>query len=169
VCLGSIAGATFYSTDGLAAERVVLRYGILRESVPVADLTRFAETGDRSALEGYGISDNDSEQIRTALTQQVQIDPVWVDRGLNNPIGNVLLDEISQSIQTPTGDASRQALRSALVLSASDDSKISLLEVIQKYPTPEVQVDAKRLSKSYNQLAKFESQIRKVLGVISPF
>ncbi len=165
----SVVGLLLHGAGALAAERVVLKYGILRQSISVDDLTKFAETGDRAALEGYGISEGDSQQVRTALTQQVKIDPRWLDRGLNNPLGEALLDEIGQTIQAPADEASRQALRSALVLSASDDGKISLLEVIQKYPTREVYVDGKRLASAYNQIAKFEGQIRKVLGVLDWF
>ncbi|WP_421659005.1 alpha/beta hydrolase [Leptothermofonsia sp. ETS-13] len=165
----SAAGVLLQSTGTLAAERIVLKYGILRQSVSVNDLTNFAETGDRSALEGYGISEGESQRVRTALTQKVKMNPRWLDQGLNTPLGEALLDEIGQTIQAPADEASRQALRSALVLSASDDGKISLLEVIQKYPTREVYVDGKRLASAYNQIAKFEGQIRKVLGVIDWF
>jgi hypothetical protein len=165
-CLVATAGTVLYSTSSLAAEKVVLKYGIFRQSVPVADLTEFAETGDHSLLKGYRISESDAQQVRTALTQPVTIDARWLDRGLNNPLGSLLLDEVGQTIQAPAKGTSREALRSALVLSAADDGQLSLLEVIQKYPTREVYVDAKRLANTYNQIAQFEGQIRQVLGVI---
>lgn len=164
VCLTSVAGACLYSSDALAAERVVLKYGIFRQSVSVADLTAFAESDDPSLAERYRISEKDSQQVRTALTKQIPIDAQLLDRGLNNPLGDRLLDEIGQSIQAPSDEASRAAMRSALVLAASDDGKLSLLEVIQKYPTRDVYVDAKRLSRTYNRIAEFQGQIRKVLG-----
>lgn len=159
-------GTFFYSTSSLAAEKVVFKYGIFRRSVPVAVLAEFAETGDRSLIRGYGLSEQDAQQVRTALTQPVAIDPGWLDRGLNNPIGAALLDEVGQTIHAPARSASREALRSALVLSAADDGQITLLEVIQKYPTREVYVDGKRLASTYNQIAQFEGQVRKVLSVL---
>jgi hypothetical protein len=161
-CLAAILPAT----AGLAAERVVLKYGILRSSVPVADLTTFAQTGKLTpALEGYHISDKDAQEIRNSLTQEIDISPVLLDRGLNNPLGDAVLDKVSESIQTPAGVANREALRSALVLAASDDGKISLLETIQKYPTAEVLVDVQKLSNTYNQVSRLEEQIRKVMGL----
>ncbi len=164
--LASGIGALLYSTNALAAERIILKYGVLRETISVADLATFAHTGDRSSLEGYGISGEDAEKLRTTMTRQIAIDPLLLDRGLNNPIGDVLLDRLGEAIQTPAHTANRQALRAALILSASDDGKVSLLEAIQKYPTPDVEVDAKQLADAYNQINAFAGQIRKVLSVV---
>ncbi len=49
------AGVLLSDSIATAAERVVLKYGPLEQSVPVADLTTFAQTGQRTAsLQGYG-------------------------------------------------------------------------------------------------------------------
>jgi hypothetical protein len=170
VGLAASAGVLLSGANGLAAERVVLKYGILQQSVPVADLTTFARTGQlTSSLEGYGISDKESQNVRTSLTKQVKIDVRTLDRGLNNPLGEALLDELGTAIHTPTGAANRQALRSALIMSASDDGQVSLLEIIQKYPTQDVQVEGDRVLSAYNRLSKFDGQIRKILDIVNSF
>jgi hypothetical protein len=48
--------------------------------------------------------------------------------------------------------ASRQAIRSALILSASPDNRVSLIEVIQKYPTAEVELEGERILQAYRQI-----------------
>jgi hypothetical protein len=170
VGLTASAGVLLSGANGLAAERVVLKYGILQQSVPVADLTTFARTGQLTpSLEGYGLSGKESQNVRDSLTKQVKVDVRTLDRGLNNPLGEALLDELGAAIHTPTGDANRQALRAALVLSASDDGQVSLLEIIQKYPTQDVQVEGDRVLSAYNRLSKFEGQIRKVLDIVNFF
>ncbi len=80
-----------------------------------------------------------------------------------------MLDKLSEAIHTPRGGADRQALRSALVLSAADDGQVSLLEIIQKYPTQDVYVETDRVVSAYNQLSKFDKQIRKVLDIVNSF
>ncbi len=169
LCTSLATGTLAIGTSAQAAEKIVLKYGFLQQSVPVADLTTFAETGDRAVLESYGVSGDESQKIRNTLTQQIPIDVRTIDQGLNNPIGDAVLDKVGEAIQPPTGGASRQSLRAALVLSASDDGKVSLLEVIQKYPTSEVHVDVAKLAKAYSQVAAIEGQVRKVMGVIDIF
>jgi hypothetical protein len=68
-----------------------------------------------------------------------------LEQFLNSWIGKVILDEVSQIIQTGPGQPSKQALQSALILSVEKDSQFSLIEVFQNYPAPEVQIDIDRL------------------------
>ena len=162
-------GTVFYSTASLAAEKVVLKYGIFQESLSVAELSSFAATGDPSpTLAAYiKLANKKPEEIRDALTKQVKISPIVLDRVLNNAVGERLLDEVGKTVHTATDTANRQALRSALVLSASDDSKISLIEAIQKYPTQEVEVEGDRLVETATKLSDLENSLRKILGVFN--
>lgn len=82
----------------------------------------------------------DPKAIRQYLTKPVKVNPVFLDRVLNSQIGNIILDQISQVTYTPSRRADRQALRAALVLSASQDRQVSLIEIIKNYPTNEVEV-----------------------------
>lgn len=68
------------------------------------------------------------------------------------------------SIHTSSNQANRQALRSALVLSANGDNKVSLIEVIQNYPTSEVIVEGERLVRTYNQLSIIAEDLGRIFG-----
>ncbi|NJM48946.1 MAG: alpha/beta hydrolase [Alkalinema sp. RU_4_3] len=138
-----------------AAEQVIIKYKIFRESISVAELTTFVETGETSsALQSYlNRSGQKPEDVRRTLGKQVDVNVVTLDRALNNRVGNLVLDQISLAVHPPTNAASRQAIRSALVLSASQDNKISLIEVIQKYPTSEVELEGERISQAYRQIS----------------
>jgi hypothetical protein len=157
-----------WASAGIAAERVVLKYKILRASVSVAELATFAETGQQSpAIATYlRMSNQDPQNVQKTLNQEVKVSPVLLDRGLNNPIGDTVLDQIGQVVQTPSGGASRQAIRASLVLSASEDSRISLIEVIQNYPTQEVHVNGEKLVQAYRQLSRLERGLGGFLGDI---
>lgn len=87
-----------------------------------------------------------------------------LDRVLNSPIGNAILDQLSQVIHTPSQKANRQALRSALVLSANVDKQMTLVEIMQNYPTSAVEVDGERLESAYRQLARLQGNLRDLLG-----
>lgn len=154
------------STPAFAAERVVLNYGIFRESLSVEELSTFAQTGElsRSLRINFALARQDPKAIRQYLTEPVKVNVVFLDRVLNSRIGNIILDQISQVIYTPSRRADRQALRAALVLSASQDGQVSLIEIIENYPTNEVEVDGKRLESAYRQLRRLQTSVQDLLN-----
>ena len=155
-----------------AAEQVVLKYRIFRESIAVKELTSFAQTGELSTSlrVNLALAKQEPKTIRKYLTESVTVSPVLLDRILNSPIGNVILDQIGEAIHTPSRKADRQALRAALVLSASSDrngsgakNTISLIEVIQNYPTSEVEVEGEVLERAYRQLRQLGGNLQDLL------
>lgn len=139
----------------IAADQVVLKYNIFERSVSVEDLTTFAETGKLSRdLKAYmRASKQDPEKIRQTLTDKVDVNMTTLDRVLNSIVGDVALERLSQYIYTSSRKADKEAMRSALVLSAREDDSISILEIAQNYPTQEVHVDGNRLSETYTQIS----------------
>lgn len=163
--LMSSVSILLYSTSAVAAERVVLKYRIFSESIPVKELTTFAQTGELSSSLRIklALARQDPKAFRQYLTEPVSVNPIFLDRVLNSRIGDFLLDQVSQAVHTPSGQANRQALRAALVLSASGDSKITLLETIQNYPTAVVLVEGDRLESAYVQLRRLEGRLEDLL------
>lgn len=151
-----------------AAETVVMKYGPFSRSIAVKDLETLAETDQTPAeLESLlRTAKQDPDRVRRSLTSEATVDALVLDRALNNPLGEAALDRLGDAIHTPAGGANRQALRAALVLSASQDNRISLLEVIQNYPTPEVHVEVDRLADAYEQLSLVEDQVRRAADLI---
>jgi hypothetical protein len=140
-----------------AAQRVRINYRGFSRSVPVALLETLAGTGQASGvLRGLlNQAGQNPDQLRSLLTRPLAADPVVLDRSLNSRPGEWVLDYLGQSIHTGTGQANRQALRAALVLSASDDKQITLLEVLQNYPTEEVVLEGDNIQEVYTRLANF--------------
>lgn len=154
-------GTALYSTSVVAAEKVVLKYSIIRLTIPVSELETFAETGQMSpALDSLlGKAKKNPDQVRRALMQPIKVRQKFLDQALNSKPGEILLDQVGEVIHTPSGAADRQALRAALVLSASNDDQMTLLEVIKNYPTPEVDVEGDRLVEAYGKIAALGAQL----------
>ena len=167
----SVFGTSFPAD---AAQSVVFKYLVLQETLSVTELTTFAETGELShGLQFYlGSRENNTEKgaaelkLRDTLTQEVKVDGVLLYRALNNPAGELLLDKVSQIIHTPSNRANVPSLRSALVDSALEDNQITLLEVLQNYPTSEVVVEGDRLVEAVDEFNKISQTIEKLQGVI---
>ena len=159
----SAAIATFLpALSGQAAEKIVFRYGILRQSLSVAELSDFAETGEMSGkVERYLERINSNPQsVRQILTQPVPINHTLLDKALNNPAGNLMLDELGKMIQTPDDQENQEALRTALVKSTVKDNQFTLLEVVQNYPSDEIHLDVKRAIKTYQRLSKLQQPVQ---------
>ena len=163
--LGVGLGVLLHGTGAIAAERVVLKYGVLQRSVSVDELSTFAETGEASpTLESYfRMAHENPQEIRRTLNRDAEVNPRLLDQIANSPVGNIVLDQVSEAIHTPSRRADRQAMRSALVLSASDDRRISLIEVIRNYPTQELFVDGDRLIEASERIASLQNQVENVL------
>lgn len=140
--------SVFFITPADAAESVVLKYSFLQETVSVPELTTFAKTGELSpSLKAYlKLAGKEPDQLRRALTQEVPVNPTLLYRILTNPVGEAMLDRVSEVVHTPTNRANRESLRGALVSSALPDGKITLVETLENYPTPEVYVEGDRLA-----------------------
>lgn len=132
-----------------ADKRLVLAFGIFRPSITVGELTKFAETGElsRGWRFYFNVANVNREDIRNLLNQEVKVDAKSLDKSLNSLLGELALFEIGQVIQTPSGLANVQALRSTMILSSVKDNSFSLLELLQNYPLQQIQVNGIRLAR----------------------
>jgi hypothetical protein len=149
------AGIWLFGSLANASETAIIKYRFLRMPVSVPELAKFAQTGEVSASLGayLKMTRKAPQEAQKPLTQTVPVNSVLLYRVLNTPMGEVLLDEISQVIHTPDNLANRQSLRSALVTSALGDNKINIVEILQNYPTQEVHVEGERLAELYAKLS----------------
>jgi hypothetical protein len=158
----SFALSVIYApTQVNAASSVILKYGFLQESISVPELSTFAETGEMSSsLRAYlALANQNPEVVRKVFTDKISVNPILLSQILNSPLGEMLLDGVSQYIKTPSGRSSRESLRGALLTSALDDSNIRLIEVLENYPTSELHVEGDRLAEVYRRLQEVIEQI----------
>lgn len=150
-----------------AAEQVRLNYGPLSRRVDVADLRTLADTGKPpKELRAYlRLAKQEPAEVQRFLTKPLNVEARVLDQRLNSMLGDVVLNQLTQVVHTPTGQADRQALRSALVLSASEDQQVTLLEALENYPTPEVIVEGDRLLQTYEQVSRLVEQGQSAAGL----
>ncbi|MGL5871100.1 MAG: alpha/beta hydrolase [Xenococcaceae cyanobacterium] len=153
-----LAGVESFSTAGSvrAAESVVLQYGVLQGSISVEELSTFARSGKlSSSLKNYlELANRKPEDVQKLLTREIDVNGIFLYRSLNSIPGEIVLDRVGEIIRTPSGRASRESLRAALVSSALSDNKIALIEVIENYPTSEVHIEGGRLADAYNSIRR---------------
>jgi hypothetical protein len=131
------------------AENIIIAVGPIRPSFAIQDLDRFVETGivPSGWRFFFSVAGINAEEFRTALTTEVDIDVLFIDRRLNGLLGEYLLFQVGQVIHTPSEDANIQAIRSALIFSAVDDGRISLLEFLRNYPSTNIVIQGLNLAR----------------------
>jgi predicted dienelactone hydrolase len=141
----AIAFTQFFgaNTSVQAADTVVLRVGLLEESISLTELQKAAETGKLPAsLAPYTnrLSEQQRRFILGALRMRVPINVVTISRLLNTQIGTTVLNDISSAV-VRKDQAGVQALRAGLVLGSTAPQGLSVLNFIAAYPSQSLKID----------------------------
>lgn len=169
--LGTAAIVLASNQPSHAAERLHLTYGPLGRSLSIQELRDFAETGQASRqLRWYlNVANLETEQFRTILTKEVPLSLLFIDRVTHSLPGEFALFQVGQVVHTRSRQANIQALRSSLILSVSEDNRISLLEFLENYPTPGIYVDGVALARVANRVRGVVNDIEPVVVSIQEF
>lgn len=135
------------AAPAFGAERIYITYGPLEESVPVESLALFAKEGKiDSNLDGFAQYAKKSQlaEIRSALQAKAEISPVTIAQFLYTPQGEVLLERFGRVVQTKARQPGFYAIRAALILAAADPEGLTILNVLQKFPTYGIRIDIAR-------------------------
>jgi predicted dienelactone hydrolase len=151
------------------AEYLQVSYGALERSIPVASLATYARSGkiDRE-LAGYlrWLKPEQLANLRPLLQAQAHLSPLAVSQFLYSPQGEILLQRLGDIVQTsPTSPkrAGFYATRAALVLAAADRQQgLTLLNVLQKFPTRELRIDLVRGLQVVGEIEKLVNQTQRV-------
>jgi len=149
------AGSLGVANPSLAAEEVVLTYGPLAASFPLEDLQTLARSGQPSqSLAFYlGIAGVDPAMAQQTLNMAVPLSQTFLDDLLNAPTGDRLLTRLTDVVHTPSREGSVPALRSAIVQAAGADQQITLLELMEHYPTQQMYINAANLMTLMNEIS----------------
>jgi hypothetical protein len=157
IFLGASASILSSSTRALGAEKIVLTFGPIRQAINISDLEDFAKNGTTTPTlqQIIQVSKMDAGTLRGLVGLEIGLKPANLARIVYSTPGEKITDEIGQAIRTQRRTESGKALRAALILAASDDGKVSMLEILKKYPLPEV----------YVEVASIATAVAKVQGL----
>ncbi|MEM6449405.1 MAG: alpha/beta fold hydrolase [Cyanobacteria bacterium P01_D01_bin.105] len=135
-----------------AAERIIFSLGAtIERGISVKSLEVYAKDGIVTAELAPYIkfierrNPGALEQFRTLLTRRADIDVVAVDQFGNTPQGDFLLMRAGEVFQTGARLSGKKGLRGAAITAAADEANgLTLLNVVQQFPTPVLRVDIQR-------------------------
>ncbi len=147
------AGATLaLSNRANATEVITLQYKDRSALVTINDLSRFARTGviPPSIQNLFDTTDKVPSDISTILNQELKISRQFIDSFIDSAIGDFVLGGLDDVINNASSRRDLTNVRSTLVAAYEDDNRVSLIELIERYPQREVQVNITSLEKTYN-------------------
>jgi len=158
------------AAPALGADRIYVTYGPLEVSVPIESLALFAKEGKiDSNLDGLAQYANKAQlaEIRSGLQAKAEISPVTIAQFLYTPQGEVLLERLGLVVQTKARQPGFYAIRAALILAAADPEGLTILNVLQKFPTYGIRIDVARGLDIANKLTSLINRSnRTIAGVI---
>ncbi|NCJ05792.1 alpha/beta hydrolase [Synechococcales cyanobacterium C] len=130
----------------LAAEEVIIAVGSTEvATLPVTELATYAETGTAEGqLQSLLslLSTDQAQEFRNSLSCEVTVNPEPFGEFLESRLGTLLLTELSQVLKSSDDSVSSlEALRTAMTTSAEADGRVSILSVVQSYPTDQIILD----------------------------
>ncbi len=131
------------SSPSSAAEQIIVRYGLFEQSLPVADLRKYAEKQQASsALKSFlhYINPKQQKMLQEALQIKMSLDIAALDKLLDTRLSRQLLFAASKGLAR-RDKAGVPALRSAVILGAKSKEGLGIISFLEAYPSNNLVVD----------------------------
>ncbi len=153
------------ASGGLAADRIVVKVGPLRQSIEITDLESFAQTGEvPKSLRLY--ERFLSPQVQLSLQQTLDLDPRMGDRiiadVMDSPNGELLLDTLSRVAPNVT----LPQLQAAIRLAAMQGDGLSVLGILRAVPQDTLEVDLSAAIALASQINLSNLESRSLSGLL---
>lgn len=155
--------------EAQAADEIVLIYNTQTFTIESSEIRRFAETGE--VPDDLQVFFDDVDQVpgvvRSLLIDDIRI-PRVVEEFLDSPTGEFVLIQLDQVISNPQQSGDLASIRSAVSV-AGRDREISVIELLNAYPTEQVSVDISNLDEVYTQVSAFVERIEPAIATAVEF
>ena len=155
-CFITCALPVLTANRAVSAQRLKLSFGIVERSISVDSLETYAKTGqinDELAAYFKYVPKENRGQLREALLAPIPLKAVQVSQFLYSPIGETLLESLSQVVQSEfrnRGQTIREkyrrssgfyGTRAALILAADKPENFNLINILRKFPSKSISID----------------------------
>lgn len=133
----------FFSAPSLAAQEMAVRYIIFEQSLPIADLHTYAETGKASsALQSFlnYLSKSEQKALYQFLQVKIPLNLAAVDKLLDTEIGKKVLTEAAK-VTLRRDRAGIPALRAAAINGAQAPGGLGVVSFLEAYPSKRITID----------------------------
>ncbi len=127
----------------LAAERITIRLGPFQQSLAIADLEKFAQTG-KLPDNLQALSPVLTSQVRELLTKRLQIDPTMADKFWDELQKTAAGRKFISSLSAAIPGSTKETLQATVYLALRQVNGLSVVSLLRSYPEENVTLDASR-------------------------
>jgi predicted dienelactone hydrolase len=148
----------FRALPARSAERLSFFYGPLGQfSLDLDDLEYFVETGqitDEFAFYANRATPEQLANLRNLLGRRFEIDPFAVYLFTRSPIGQTLVQRLSQVLQVePNSDGNLYALRAAINQAVQSQDGLTALNILRQFPFETVYLDIDQIFRVTDEIS----------------
>ena len=154
---GMSLGMVAISLPALGAENIRFNYGVLGFSLSIDSLELYAKEGEINSELNFYTKRLDAKrvkQLRRVLSREINIDPILLYRLTRSPMAIEIVKSLGEVATTHRGHNGFHALRGSIVNVAieNQDRGITLIDVMRRFPTQDIQVDLRKFLKVRDEL-----------------
>lgn len=159
------------SNSAKATEFIELQYQDRYAAVTINDLTRFARGGvvPQSIQNLFDSTDKVPSDISNLLGKELKISEQFVNSFIDSSIGDFVLGGLDEVINNSSSRKDLTNVRSTLVAAYEDDNRVSLIELIERYPQREIRVNVTNLESTYNKISGLVEDVLPALEVAKTY
>ncbi len=152
------------------AETIALSYSVLRKSISVDTLERYATTGaveDELAIYIRHVAPEQRSQLQQVLLAPIPLDSQQVSQLLDTPIGQQLVHHLTTLVQSDDPSRSNTAIRAALIHAAADSDGLTALNVLRQFPSNKIEIDVSRSLNIAAESRAFIDQTHEIIAQVN--
>ncbi len=151
-----IIPAIFTAIPVYGAEKIYFAFGPLDFSISLSSLETYAETGKvepdlKVVLKR--LNPETRKEVRQILQTSYDIEPLAISQAFYDPMGETILSNIGELIQTEAGVNGKFALRAALI-QAAESGDFNIIGVLRKFPTPGIRINTSGVGKTIKDISQ---------------
>ncbi|MDJ0737869.1 MAG: alpha/beta hydrolase [Nostocaceae cyanobacterium] len=151
-----ILPATLTAIPVHAAEKIYFAFGPLDFSISLSSLETYAETGKvepdlKIVLKRLNFTTK--KELRSILQTSYDIEALPISQAFYDPMGETILSNIGELIQTEAGVNGKFALRAALI-QAAESGDFNIIGVMRKFPTQGIRINTSEVSKTVKDISQ---------------
>lgn len=166
--VSSILLALVITSPAQAADRLTFWFGSAQRSLSLNSLEQYATHASVTPeLEFYlnQLTKAQQQQLQTLLQQRLEVSPIAISQVTYSAIGEALLQQAGNVIQTDARQNGFQALRAALLLAASDPDGLTAINILRQFPGQSIQVDLDQAVNLATTLEQSKSQLKTIAAI----
>ena len=105
-------------------------------------------------------------QLKTLLSRRFEVSPTLVSQFTYSPLGETVIHRLGEIFQTDSRQNGFYALRSAMILAATDPEGLTVLNVLRRFPSRSVRLNLNRSLNIIHSSSELLKQREAIVGAI---